>query len=90
MATRNRLRFVHVQVLWMSIVTVFLVYMDSLSLNLFFVLSLLGFLLLIEFTAPVNVTPLWRDRLRLIITLGLIVFLYIVVQIVLEKIHNLM
>ena len=56
----------------------------SLSLELFFVLSLIGFLVVVELTAPVAVTPAWRRRLVWIVALGLLVFGYVVVRRILE------
>jgi hypothetical protein len=58
--------------------------LGSLSLELFFVVSLIGFLVVVELTAPFNVTPRWRARLKWIILLGLAVFAYIVVRRILE------
>lgn len=54
--------------------------LDAITLELFFVLSFIGFLVLIELTAPIAVTPTWRRRLKWLIGLGLIVFGYIVVR----------
>lgn len=62
----------------------FLSLLGSLELELFFVLSLIGFLVNVELTAPFHVTPRWRRRLRWVILLGLIGFAYIVVQRILE------
>ena len=56
----------------------------SLSLELFFVLSLIGFLVVVELTSPVAVTPEWRRRLVWIVALGLLVFGYVVVRRILE------
>jgi hypothetical protein len=54
--------------------------LKSLSYELFFVCSLLVFLVMLEVTAPFNITPRWRRRLRVLAVLGLVVFGYIVVQ----------
>lgn len=54
--------------------------LGALTYELFFVVSLIGFLIVVELTAPFNVTPRWRRRLRWIILLGLVVFGYIVVR----------
>jgi hypothetical protein len=54
--------------------------LGSLSLELFFVLSLIGLLVIVELTAPFNVTPRWRRRLKWFIALGLVVFGIIVVR----------
>ena len=59
---------------------IILILLDSLTFELFFVGSFVGFLVLIELTAPINVTPRWRSRLRWLILLGLIGFLYIVIE----------
>jgi hypothetical protein len=59
---------------------VVLALLDSLSYELFFVVSLIGFLVVTELTAPFNVTPRWRRRLKWIIALGLLVFGYVVVR----------
>jgi hypothetical protein len=80
MATRRRQRFVHGQTAWMLATIVGLAALDALSLELFFVVSLIGFLVVVELTAPFSVTPQWRSRLRWIILAGLAVFGYIVVQ----------
>lgn len=57
-----------------------LVALDALSLELFFVVSLIGFLVVLELTAPVNVTPTWRRRLRWILVVAMVGFVAIVVR----------
>lgn len=54
--------------------------LDALSLELFFVVSLIGFLVVLELTAPLNVTPEWRRRLRWILAIAMIGFVAIVVR----------
>ena len=80
MATRRRLQFVHLQAGWMLGTLVVLALLGSLSLDLFFVVSLIGFLVVVELTAPFAVTPRWRRRLKWVILLGLLVFAYIVLR----------
>ncbi|SEU04880.1 hypothetical protein SAMN04488694_1326 [Natrinema hispanicum] len=58
--------------------------LNALSYELVFVLSLIGFLVITELTAPFNVTPTWRRRLRWLILLGLAGFAVIVVRRILE------
>ena len=53
---------------------------DALSLELFFLFSLIGLLIVTELTAPVNVTPEWRRRLRWVVAAGLAAFGLIVVR----------
>ncbi len=78
MTTQRRLRFVRAQTAWMLAVIVILALLNALSLELFFVISLIGLLIVIELTAPSAVTPHWRARLRWLVLLGLIGFGYIV------------
>lgn len=84
MSTRRRERFVHAQVAWMLAAILGLTLLESLTLELFFVVSLIGFLVVTELTAPFNVTPVWRRRLRWVILIGLVGFGYIVVKRILE------
>lgn len=80
MATRRRHRFIYAQTAWMLATIIGLALLGSLSLELFFVVSLIGFLVVVELTAPFSVTPKWRSRLRWIILVGLVVFGYVVVR----------
>ncbi|KTG09022.1 hypothetical protein AUR64_14565 [Haloprofundus marisrubri] len=80
MTTVRRARFINAQLGWMLGVLLVLTLLESLTLELFFVCSLIGFLVIIELTAPFAVTPTWRKRLRWLIVLGLAVFGYIVIQ----------
>ena len=65
-------------------VVIVLAALDSMELELFFVLSLIGFLVVVELTAPVAVTPTWRRRLPWFIAIGLVVFGAIVIRRILE------
>jgi len=58
--------------------------LGALEAALFFVVSLIGFLVVTELTAPFNVTPRWRSRLKWLIAVGLAVFGYVVVRRILE------
>ncbi|WP_049998622.1 hypothetical protein [Halococcus sediminicola] len=80
MATRRRQRFIYAQTAWMLAAIGGLALLGALSLELFFVVSLIGFLIIVELTAPFSVTPEWRSRLRWIILAGLAVFAYVVVR----------
>lgn len=84
MATARRRRFVVGHVAWTLAAVVALAALDSLTLELVFVVSLIGFLVLVELTAPIAVRPAWRRRLKWVIGLGLIVFAYLVVRRILE------
>ena len=78
------MRFVRGQVAWMLAAVLALSLLGSFSYELFFVLSLIGFLIVTELTAPVAVTPDWRRRLRWLILLGLVGFAVVVVRRILE------
>ena len=80
MATRRRNQLVYGHLAWMLGTIVGLAVLGSLTYELFFVVSLIGFLIVVELTAPFNVTPRWRRRLRWIVLLGLVVFGYVVVE----------
>jgi hypothetical protein len=80
MATQRRQRFIYGQTAWMLATLICLALLGALSLELFFVVSLIGFLVVVELTAPFSVTPRWRARLRWVILLGLIGFGYIVIR----------
>ena len=80
MATRRRQRFIYAQTAWMLAAIGGLTLLGALSLELFFVVSLIGFLIIVELTAPFSVTPEWRSRLRWIILVGLVGFAYVVVR----------
>ncbi|KAB1198232.1 MULTISPECIES: hypothetical protein [Haloferax] len=80
MGVTKRQRFVYAQLGWMLGVTLLLVLLESLTLELFFVVSLIGFLVITELTAPFRVTPAWRRRLLWVIGIGLVGFGYIVIQ----------
>ena len=84
MPTRRRQQFVHAQAAWMLGTLLVLTALDALSLDLFFVGSLVGLLVVIELTAAIAVTPDWRARLKWLIALGLLGFTYIVVRRILE------
>lgn len=80
MVTPRRQRFVVGQVAWMCTTVAALVLLGALSLDLFFVVSLIGFLVVIELTAPFRVTPRWRSRLKWVVLLGLVAFGMIVLR----------
>lgn len=84
MVTERRQRFLLATTGWLLLTVISLTVLSSLTLELFFITSLIGFLVVIELTAPFSVTPRWRSRLRWLIAVGLIVFGYIVVTRILQ------
>jgi hypothetical protein len=84
MQTTRRLQFVHAQLAWMLGVIFLLALLGSLTIELFFVVSLIGLLIVVELTAPFRITPQWRKRLWVIIGLGLVGFGVIVIRRILD------
>jgi len=84
MATPRRQRFVYAQTAWMLGSLVVLLLLNSLSMALFFATSFVGFLVVVELTAPFDVAPRWRSRLRWVVLLGLVGLGYVLVRRVLE------
>lgn len=84
MAITKRRRFVHAHIAWMLGSALVLVLLDALTYELFFVVSLVGFLIVVEVTAPIRVTPGWRRRLRWVIVAGFLGFSYLIFQQMLE------
>lgn len=80
MTTKRRQRFIYGQLGGMLLVTAGLTALNSLSYEFFFVCTLLVFLVVLEVTAPFNITPHWRHRLHLLGLIGLLVFGYLVVR----------
>lgn len=81
---RRHQQFVYGQLAWMLATVLALSLVGALSLEIFFIGSLLGLLVLTELTAPVNVAPRWRSRMKWIVLLGILVFGYFMVRRVLE------
>ena len=84
MTVSRRLQFIHAQVAWLLAALLALTLLEALSLKVFFVVSLIGILVVVQLTAPFNVTPRWRARLKWFILVGLFIFGYIVVKRILE------
>lgn len=80
MATTRRQRFANGQIAWMLASVLGLAVIGALRFELFIIISLVGFMLLTVATAPVNLTPRWRARLKWPILVGFLVFVYLVVQ----------
>lgn len=76
----RRLRFVFTQAAWMVGTVFALLLLDVFTLSLFFIISYIGLLIIIELTAPFVVTPSWRLRLRWLVLLGFFVFVSILAQ----------
>lgn len=80
MTTPRRYQFISGVLAW-SLASLFvLVVTDWLTYELFFVVTLIGFLVVVELTSPIHVRPWWRRRLQWILILGIGGFLVILVR----------
>lgn len=80
MGTVRRHRYINGVMAWCLGSLLVLVLLGSFSFELFFVISLIGLLIVTELTAPVTITPAWRRRLRWPLLLGLVIFGLIVLR----------
>lgn len=78
------MQFIRGQVAWMVATLLLLVLLDSFSYELFFVLSVLGLLIVTGLTLPTAVTPRWRVRLQRLIWLALAGFAVVVIRRIVE------
>ena len=84
MQTSRRQRVIYGQTAWMLATIIVFAAVGSLALDLFVMLSLVGLMIVVELTAPINITPRWRKRLRWVIVAGLVIFCYLVINRLLE------
>jgi dolichyl-phosphate-mannose--protein O-mannosyl transferase len=80
MPVTKRRWFVHAHLAWMITAALVLSLLNSLTYELFFVTSLIGFLIVIQLTAPFRITPPWRRRIRWITMIGLLSLVLILIQ----------
>lgn len=80
MPTTRRQRFVNGQIAWMLASIFVLSLIGALRLELFVLATVIGFMLLTVATAPMNLTPRWRSRLKWPIVFGFVLFAYLVVR----------
>jgi hypothetical protein len=73
-----------VLVTWLLLVIFFMILARNLNLEIFFVLWLIGLLVIVELISPAFVRPSYLRYLRYIIAAGVIVFGVIVAQKVME------
>lgn len=73
MLSRQKRRVIWGQSVWMLLALIFVLVIDRSSLEFFFIISLIGFLLLVDISSPVFVRPTWRKRLLRIAVLGILI-----------------
>lgn len=77
-------RVIGANIVWIVATFISLAFLGFLTLEMVFIISLIGFILITEFTAPFSDPPQWRVLLDAIIVLGLALFGYIVIRRILE------
>jgi hypothetical protein len=80
MAVARRYRFVSGVLAWTLASLFVLVATGWLTYELFFVVSLIGVLVVVEFTSPIHVRPRWRTRVRWVVLVGVAGFLVVLAR----------
>ncbi|TKX47259.1 hypothetical protein EXE41_06455 [Halorubrum sp. SD690R] len=80
MSVARQYNFVSAVLAWSLASLFILVATGWLTYELFFVISLIGVLIVVEFTSPVSVRPRWRKRVRWIILIGIAGFLVVLAR----------
>lgn len=80
MAAGRQYRFISGVLAWMLAGLFVLVATEWFTYELFFVVSLIGVLVVVEFTSPIHVRPPWRKRVRWIILVGIAGFLVVLAR----------
>ncbi len=83
MLTKNY-QLIYIFGAWMFVVLALLTLFQSLSPEYFFVLGLIGFLIIVELSGPFTVRPEWRKRVNIVIVIGVLIFGLVVANKVLD------
>jgi len=70
--------------IWLSVISVAMLFAERIDLALFFVLGFIGFLVIVELMEPHYVKPGYLWYVRLLITVGIVLFAAIVAQKILD------
>ena len=83
-----RMRKQHIAVIalavWLTFISLFMLLAQSFNVEIFFVLSLIGFLIIVELIAPKYIQPGYMQYLKYLLAAAIVVFGLIVAQKVLE------
>jgi len=80
MTTKRRYRFIGGVLAWCLAGLFVLVLTGWFTYELFFVVALIGFLVVVELTSPVHVRPWWRRRLQWTVLIGVMGFLVVLTR----------
>jgi hypothetical protein len=70
--------------LWLTIVSVIMLFLERFDLVEFFVLGLIGVLVIVELIEPTYVQPGYLRYVKFLIAVGIVIFSMIVVQVAME------
>jgi hypothetical protein len=59
---------------WLTLISVFMLLTQSVNLEIFFVLSLIGFLIIVELIAPKYIQPGHLRYIRYLLAVGIVIF----------------
>jgi hypothetical protein len=69
---------------WLTLISVFMVLAQSVNLEIFFVLSLIGFLIIVELIMSEFIRPGYLRYIQFILVAGIVIFALIVARKVME------
>ena len=69
---------------WLILISLFMLLAQSINLEIFFVLSLIGFLIIVELIAPKYIQPGYQRYITYLLAAAIVIFCVIVAQKVLE------
>ena len=69
---------------WLTLIIVFMLLAQSFDLEIFFILSLIGFFILVELISLKYIVPSYMRFIRYILAAGIVIFGAIIVQKVME------
>ena len=70
--------------LWLTVISVFMLLAQSVDLQIFFVLALIGFLVIVQLISPNYVKPGYLRYIRYVLAAAIVLFGLIVAQKVME------
>jgi len=83
MSTCRRLPII-VLIIWFAVITGLMLLNQALDLEVFFVLTLIGLLVVVELIDPVTVQPRYMRRIKYVVAVGVLLFGIIVASKVME------
>lgn len=79
MRATRRQQFLTATIAWLALMMLVVVVGD-LSLEIFYITALFGFIVILELTAPSHATPEWRQRLWWFVAAGLLIFGVLIIR----------